>query len=272
MLTFIISMRARALSQDWDYHCRLLQSTVNSIFAQNHPDFNVVIVCHDVPQISQPRDGAIYFLTVNYPLPQRSFDDMVVDKVLKLTAGVDWSVARGSDYVMFMDADDLVSRRLSEFVAAHKGDNGWFFPKGYSHRYGEWWLRKQEFHHLICGTSHIVRRNLLEFAHDELYRGERVNTLAAAGHANYCGFLKTQGTPLEPLPFSGAVYILHGDSTCWAPGSTVCKGGDTEGRRSLWRRFLSWGKRTGTFLARAHPITSALRQEFSIPKDVARLV
>lgn len=114
MLTFIVSMRARALSKDWALHTRLLQCTLNSILAQTHPAFDVVVVCHDVPDIPQARHSAVHTLSVDFPPPQRTNDDMCADKVLKISRGVEWAMARGSEYVMFVDADDLVSRRLSE--------------------------------------------------------------------------------------------------------------------------------------------------------------
>src|SRR5260370_22808937 len=118
-------MRARALARDWAYHTWLLQCTLNSILAQSNPEFNVVVVCHDVPEIPQANDPAVHMLRVHHSLPEKTFDDMLVDKVLKLTAGVDWAIARGSDYVMFVDADDLVSRRINVFVASHRGNNAW---------------------------------------------------------------------------------------------------------------------------------------------------
>src|SRR5207248_11018267 len=105
ILTFIISMRARALAQDWDYHTWLLECTLDSILAQTNPEFNVVVACHDIPEFPQAKNPAVHMLQVQYQLPQRNFEDMLVDKVLKLTSGVDWAIARGSDYVMFVDAD-----------------------------------------------------------------------------------------------------------------------------------------------------------------------
>ena len=263
-------MRARALARDWDYHIWLLQCTLNSILAQSNPEFNVVVVCHDVPEIPQANNPAVHMLRVHHSLPEKTFDDMLVDKVLKLTAGVDWAIARGSDYVMFVDADDLVSRRINEFVASHRGNNGWFFSRGYSHQYGGLWLRKLVRHHLICGTSHVVRLNLLQFARDASYRGERVNTLAAAGHADYCRLLSSQGFPLEPLPFPGAIYVLHSDSACWAPGGSAYHIEGQCAPRPFWRRALSWGKRTAKLVLKLRPLTLSLRTEFTIPKINAR--
>ncbi len=268
MLTFIISMRARALSRDWDHHCRLLQRTLDSILAQTNPEFNAVVVCHDIPDIPQAKNAVVHMVTVDYPPPQRNNDDMCRDKVLKISRGVEWAIARASDYVMFVDADDLVSRRLSEFVAAHPESNGWYFHTGYSHRYGERWVRKHMPHHLICGTGVIVRTNLLRFANSDFCRGENANTLAAAGMENYLGLLAAQGAPIQPLPFPGAVYVLHADSTSEVPGGSGYRLGGAGTPRPLLRRVLSWGKQTAKKLPKIVPITRTIRAEFTIPKTI----
>jgi len=132
MLTFIISMRARALSQDWGYHTWLLERTLDSILAQTNPEFDVVVVCHDIPEIPQAKHAAVHMLKVDFPLPRRENSDMTVDKVLKISRGVEWAIARGSDYVMYVDADDLVSRHLSEFVATHPKETAGISIRGTS--------------------------------------------------------------------------------------------------------------------------------------------
>jgi hypothetical protein len=263
MLTFILSMRARALSKDWAYHTWLLDRTLNSIVAQTNREFDVVVVCHDIPDC-RVKDPAIHFLSVDFPHPKHEFSDMLVDKVLKVSRGVEWAQARGADHVMFVDADDLVSRRLSGFVAAREDGDGWLFHEGYAHRYGTGWLQKHTPHHLICGTGAIVRLSRLRFADDPQYRGERVNTLAAAGHAKYEEVMAEEGAVLEPLPFPGAVYILHDDSTCDAP-QNIFRAPGAFAPRPTWRRALSWAKRAGGRALARRAITPWLRAEFGIP-------
>lgn len=267
MLTFIIPLRARALAKDWALHLELLERTVDSILAQSHPAFAVAIVCHDAPEIRQVRHSAVHVLRVAVPLPQRTNDDMCVDKVLKLSRGVDWAVEHGSDYVMFVDADDLVSRRLSAVAAEHPAANGWYLPRGFLHRYGDWWVRAHSPHHLICGTSAIIRTNLLRAEPVAWCRGEIVNTLAAAGHGAYLRHMAEQGAPLAPLPFAGAVYVLHDDSLSEVPGGVGHRLGGTADQRPLWRRALSRGKRVALQLPTLRLITPRLRAEFTIPRS-----
>lgn len=258
-------MRARALSRNWDYHTWLLERTLDSILAQTNPDFDAVVVCHDVPNVRQGGNPKLFFETVDIPLPERSNDDMCRDKVLKISHGVKWAQARGSRHVMFVDADDLVSRRLSAFAAANPEGNGWYFHTGYIHRFGDWWLRTHVSHHLICGTCLIVRADLLGFDSSEFCRGARANTLANAGHAKYVTYLSTLGKPVHPLPFSGAVYILHDDSTSEVPSGIGYRLGGATQRRPFWHRILSSGRRTLKALPTIRPITAWLRAEYSLP-------
>lgn len=265
MLTFIISMRARALSKDWAHHTWLLEKTVDSILAQTDSGFDVVVVCHDIPDIPQVRHPKVHVLPVDFPPPRRTNDDMCIDKVLKVSGGIEWAMARGSDYVMFVDADDLVSRRLSAFVAAHRGENGWYFHDGFVHRYGERWVRTQALHHRICGTCVIVRTDLLRFAPSEFCRGATTNTLADVGIEFYLPHLAAQDSPIKPLPFPGAIYILHPDSTSEVPGGDGYRLAGSFPQRPPWRRALGWVKRTAIALPTVRPVTAKLRTEFTIP-------
>lgn len=263
-------MRARALAADWRYHTWLLEKTLDSILAQTHPAFEAVVVCHDIPDIRQAAHPQVHILPVDIPVPARTNDDMCLDKVLKISAGVEWALKRGSDYVMFVDADDLVSRRLSAFVAAHHGANGWYFHDGFVHTYGERWVRVDAPHHLVCGTSAIVRADLLRSAPSDFCRGAVVNTLADAGHNLYEKHLAEGGTPIAPLPFPGAVYVLHPDSTSQVAGGAGYWPAAAGERRPGWRRTLRRVRQAARRIGTMRPITPRLRAEFTIPSTSFR--
>jgi len=257
MLGFIVPLRARALARDWDRHVWLLRRTLRSILAQTDSDFRVFLVCHDVPAIPEVA-GPVRAIEVDLPLPRRTFDDMCVDKVIKLTRGVERAIAEGCRHVMYVDADDLVSRRLSAFVKNHPHGNGWYFANGYAYRYGERWLSRQSRHNEICGTSNIVRADLLRFGADPAYRHERVETLAAAGHALFPALLEKNRTPLAPLPFPGSVYVRHTDNISGLNES----GGPVTPR---WRARLGQIRRMPGRIARLRPLSRSVQREFGLP-------
>lgn len=255
-LAFVTSLRAKAMAADWPMHVRLLDRMLASCLAQTNPDVAVVIVGNDRPEIAT-RDPRVHFIQVDVPLPKREFNDLTVDKVLKVTVGAEWAIAQKFRFLMYADADDLISRRLSAFVADHQDGTGWYFTDGYSHRYGQPFVMRSPDHHLTCGTCAIFRTEALSFAHDPEYRNQRVETVAAIGHTNYVPFLAQRGYPLAPLPFPGSIYLQHADSI--ATTSEMPSGLDIRGRL---RRI----KQSAVRLRRFRPLTPAIAREFTIAR------
>lgn len=259
MLAFVTSFRARALAADWEYHVRLLERTLASLLAQTETGIRVVVVCHEVPDV-RIRDPRLHFITVAFPLPRREFNDLTVDKVLKISVGARWAIDNGCRFLMYADADDLVSRRLAAFARRRPDANGWYFTDGFVHRYGRPWVLCSPGHHQTCGTCAVVRTDALRFAPDPVYRGELVETLAAAGHNLYSDFMARAGRPLEPLPFPGSIYIQHSDSI-----ATTLPPYDG-GAGSALRRRLRAIREVGRRVRRARPVTPSLAREFTIPR------
>lgn len=256
------------------------------MLAQTNPNFRVVVGCHDIPDIPQLQHPQVHAFRVDFPPPERNNDDMCLDKILKLSHGVRWAQEQGASHVMFVDADDLVSNRLSAFVDSHRNGNGWYFDRGYKYFYGDRWLAKQQPHYLICGTGMIARADVLPFSdepaatlHDRWgdaarnklrthpdFQRETINILAAQGMAGYCSSMERWGYPLSPLPFRGAVYILHDDSTSEVAGGDGFQRATNFAGRPAWREALSQVKRGAQWLRAAQPLTPALRREFTIPR------
>jgi len=286
MLAVVTAFRSRCLARDWDYHGWLLQRTLDSILAQTNDEFVVVVVCHETPAIPHAHHPKIRFLPVEFPPPDRDNDAMCADKVFKLSVGAAWAVSAGCDYTMFTDADDLLSRRVSEFVARRRGANGWYTPSEFYYAYGSRWLRSNQRPASGSGPGVIVRSDLLEFASSpysgvwletilqggerrfaELLarRSQRINTLAAVGLANFQKLMLAEGRPLEPLPFPGNVVINHSDSTSHVPGGVGTAVPEQSPVRNALRARLSRIKRAGSRLPSVRPLTPALCSEFAIP-------
>ena len=287
MIAFVTSFRARALAQDWNYHVWLLERTMLSMLAQSGGKCHVVVACHEVPDISLARDPRVQFLSVGFKPPARNNDDMCVDKVLKLTVGARWALARGFEYVVFSDADDLMSNRIGGYVDAHRGENGWYCASEMFYTYGGSLLRYFDIPGMSAGPCVIIRSDLLSFESPPFSgawtdilvsggesnyldllnrRGEDVNVVAAIGLGHYRRLMSDAGHALEPLPFPANVVINHRDSTSFVAGGigSYYQAGPP---RSVFRQFLSRTKQRLSWLPTLRYATPSLRQEFLIPAN-----
>lgn len=288
MIACVTSFRALALAQDWGYHVWLLERTVRSMLAQTRGEIYVVVACHEIPDTPLAREPRVHFLTVNAAPPARNNDDMCVDKVLKLTAGSQWALAHGCDYVVFNDADDLVSNRIGGFVADHHGENGWYCSSQLFYTYGGRLMRRVDVQGSGVGPCVIVRADLLTFAappfsgawvdlvlagEESNYlrmlgrHGERVNELAAVGLGHYPEFMTSQGHALKPLPFPANVVINHPDSTSFVAGGVGSYHHVRFAQHTALRRFLCWAKQRIAWLPTLRLATRSLRREFLIPPE-----
>lgn len=279
MIAFVTSLRARALAGDqWEYHTWLLERVVHSMLAQTAGEVCVIVGCHDVPSTSLTKDSRVRFATVDARLPERNFDDMVCDKVIKLSAGARLAQSAGCRYVAFNDADDLVSNRLGAHVQAHRGDAGWYTASQRFYTYGGRLMRLQQIAAPASGPCVIVRTDLLTFAappfagrwvevleaggegrYLELLesRGVEVCVLAAVGIGHYRAFMAEAGHPLAALPFAANVVINHKDSM------------STTGGRHGYPLLSVLGslKRSVRWMPTLRLALPRVRREFQIPSD-----
>ena len=144
-------------------------------------------------------------------------DSLRLDKGRRVLAGI--LDADKSGYSMVVDDDDFVSCRLTGFVAAHFGANGWYVQDGYIWGDGGKLIYEHADFWSFCGTSHIIRTALydlpecVEEAHSDYIRR------TFGGHVRIRGDMEARGTPLEPLPFAGAIYrIGHAGAHSRSPG------------------------------------------------------
>ena len=146
MLGFIVPVKGKNKSRDWNNDNELLKNTLHSICNQDNPSFRVFVVYTDMPYVLK-NDKVIY---VQYPYPfvlaqdvedyetvlKPQFSDSmgqgVFDKGKRVLWGCKAAQQHGCKYVMSVDSDDLVSNKLSAFVAQNDAEKfGWFVNKGY---------------------------------------------------------------------------------------------------------------------------------------------
>jgi hypothetical protein len=131
-------------------------------------------------------------------------DSCRLDKGRRVLAGI--LEADRSSYVMVVDDDDFVSSRLTSFVAGHFGENGWYVRDGYIWGDGGKLVYEYADFSQFCGTSHIIRSSLYELPARMAAVDPHCLRKIFGSHVFIREYLEERGTPLQPLPFVGAVY------------------------------------------------------------------
>jgi hypothetical protein len=205
-LTFAVPVRDPRGVADWPEAMRLLRVTVDSMFAQQGPRPTVVLGASPGAQLPDlPRDVVV--VPVDLPfrdLPvgegEPRWDAIRYDKGTRLAHAL--NAVRPQGHVMVVDYDDLVSSRLALQVAAEPDAPGWFVDAGYLWDGGGLASVVRTGFNEACGTSMIVRADLLRLPLDPSDPSSLDWIKAILGsHKRWRGVL-----PLEPLPFPGAVY------------------------------------------------------------------
>lgn len=265
-LVFIIPVRHPGSVKDWNVLQDYLRQTLASIAAQSSPGWDCVVVANTgAPLPNMPPNCCV--TRVDLPLPnmpdretqlEAYYDAVRHDKGLRIHAGL-YGIA-DSSHVMVVDFDDFVHRRLAEFVSSHRDGPGWKISQGYVWSGGSWCFAKSRFH-LMCGTSHIIRRDLLgSFVTADGHPDIATIKRRLGSHIFIHHDLAAQGHPLRDLPFAGAVYRV---------GNPQSTSGSGQLARLMTppRDLLAHPLRFAHNMLRYRPVNSRLRQDFTLPVD-----
>jgi glycosyltransferase involved in cell wall biosynthesis len=213
VLTFVIPLRHPQNAPDWPALKRRLAETMRSIAGQDDGRWRAIIVANrgsDLP----PLPAKFELKQVDFP-PNPMFeqgdndreaflDSCRLDKGRRVLAGI--LAADRASYVMVVDDDDFVSSRLTSFVAAHLGENGWYVRDGYLWGDGGKLVYEYADFSKFCGTSHIIRTSLYEAPARIAAMDPDYIRKIFGSHVFIREYLEERGEPLKPLPFVGAVY------------------------------------------------------------------
>jgi hypothetical protein len=210
IVTFIIPLKSREVSQDWSLVSRLCNQTINSILRQSCPDLKIILVCNQTPE-KLTQDSRIEVITDNFPIPMDR-REIFLDQKLKIKKGMLACRGFGEGYVMRMDADDFVHRQLVEYIKNHYGANGWYIPKGFVYQEDSDWIYIRNNFHFSTASSHIVwlTESDLPKSMETTDNDYFVDLWQHLRLKNTCEKLQR---PLLPLPFRGAAYTIgHSES------------------------------------------------------------
>jgi hypothetical protein len=207
MVRFIVPLQSPKASANWSTVSRFCNYTLASIANQTTTDFEVVLVCNEVPENFKPHEKIKVILT-DLPPPTGRGQIRMEDKWKKVRIGLANYRSSADAYYMVVDADDRVSKHLARFVTEQDYKPGWFVDKGYVYDYGFPWIFNHNRLDLLCGTSSIVfcEAHLLPTGSDDKAAACPIVTY---GHTGIKRHFDEAGTPLKALPFRGSIYVSH---------------------------------------------------------------
>lgn len=208
MIYFGIPLRSRETAKHWDLVTEFFNRTLWSVYNQTDPDFRIIVVCHDIPDLCHTYDERVEFIQVDVPVPKTK-EEMMVDKGYKVhTVGM--RVRKyGGGFTMMVDADDLQSNRIAAYVNSHPDANGFVSHNGYYFHVGDDFVKKG--HKFPNGSSTIVKYSVDDLPSE--YYGKMVasvNTnphIIRKQHGDIPRICAELGRPLEALPFIASIYV-----------------------------------------------------------------
>lgn len=218
---FAIPFGAKNAYPNWQKANEFLEITLRSIFQQRDSQFNVVIACHDTPEIDKSllSDPRLALLHCQLPVPHNKQDVLLDKGFKKLMMGHHfYNLLRQGvgGLLMFMDADDFVHRDLvstcKESVATGEAPHGYIINKGYFLEDGR--LRKHNKFNAACGSSGVIYFNRGDLPATEPVSVKDID--ADTSYFNQFKAIKTWGEtagnanrPLAECPLRAVVYRRH---------------------------------------------------------------
>ena len=235
---FAIPLRSKFASKNWEVNVKLFNRTLKSVYNQIDPNFKILIAHHDEPDLFYKYDERVEFIRIDYPVP-RNFDQQRLDKYYKKRFLMKRIRELGSGYVMFVDADDLVSNKIASFVNMDKNEFGYYVRTGYEYYENTNKVKIAPRFHNMCGTNAIIKYSVddlpthVEFeGYDMTNKFRNNHYFFDYGMNEWVALAKAKDKPLSPLPFKGAIYVLNS-------GENLSKRSPNEGRnRILLRKVI----------------------------------
>ena len=260
MLVFVVPLKSSSVSNSWEKVSQLFERCIKSICNQTSPNFKVIVVCHEIPIIKFSHINIEYVQASFTPPRLDVLDDKFLDKLRKVSFGLTYAQKFNPSHTMLVDADDCVSKNLAAFVSQYPQANGWFINQGYEYENGSrliYWNRRS--FHLKCGTSNIIKYSAYKPSE---FTEETKEKIYGIGHRNIEKSMKKRGMPIDPLPFSGAVYnIFNGENLYYQKNLNDPK--NPRKAHNLDGFWLRNTKRAGKLLA-SRLLTDSIRDEFSL--------
>jgi hypothetical protein len=207
MLVFVIPLKSQKVSQSWERTSKLFERCIQSVCNQTSQNFRAIVVCHEKPHIEFDHPKITYF-QVDFPAPNNEIQLKREDKWRKAVLGTLYAKQFQPSHLMKVDADDCISNRIAALVEQNPYSNGWFMDNGYLYEEGSRFifLKRKKFYKW-CGSCNLLKYSLYKLP-ETIEEGISNFKQYYYNHNEIVENLSQQGTPLQPFPFPGAVYMV----------------------------------------------------------------
>jgi glycosyltransferase involved in cell wall biosynthesis len=229
MLVFITSIRNPLNSNSYDKVWKLLGNTLNSVCNQKDQDFKVIVVANKILhkfEDNKKIKEKVEFLKVEFDPPtdinnpKTGRDAIKFDRGTKYIAGLMAARKYNPSHIMFFDADDYVSEKISSLVNENPQENGWFMQDGYLLANDKIVEFSPFFN--FCGTSNIVKiSNILEEIESSKISetssqkeiidstSDHYLKMIIGSHRFLPEYFEKKGLPMKPFAIPGAIYNME---------------------------------------------------------------
>lgn len=248
----------------------MLNRTLQSLANQTDNRFKAYVVYSDLP------DNAFRHPNVSWlPFPFPFFDRQQIrdaekynsfgsenkewehlpfffDQGKKALYGAMQAKKDACDFIMMVDADDLLSNRLVAYINAHDpAENiGFYVNKGYLYaENGSLLIKVPDQMNFVCGSVNIVRRDTIPEIDFSINTYENFSFFSAHSYVR-TRIQYSHSQTIKPLPFYGLVYVFH---------STNEMASKSNLRKLTIRNLAKW-------IIRGKVITPKVKKEFGIYK------
>jgi hypothetical protein len=233
-VAFLIPFASRRVKSRWEIACVHLRQTLRSIQNSISENYCVVVAGHEAPDFDIEFDSRFRFLSLNHPLPchEDHTAALVQDKLAKIAAAWDYAKSAWNPrYVMKLDADDLISSKLVDWLDHANGEVSYLIEHGWVWRSeSRYLIERTEYFDRTCGSCLIIRSEVADrtgpflteaegvtldaasssFAASDQYSlvpGSRMSTLLLNDSSiRYVAQFAYLGLELSKVPFSAVVY------------------------------------------------------------------
>lgn len=228
-LGFIIPLKPKSQSNDWDNTCVLLKATITSLLNQTSANFNIYVIFTDDPkiEITSERLTFIHFPFPFVTTPEILKSDNILDlfrndsvnlerswdKSKKIFYGCKMAKDDCCEYLMSVDSDDLVSNKLVAYIETEiqkKDTMGFYIEKGYLYRSGNKKMIyvKKDFQN-FNGSTHIIKSVFINIPDFEKGVWMDYNLFTSHGWTRH-RLKETHGKELKAISFPAVIYVAHG--------------------------------------------------------------